>query len=162
MVASYVPVVGITLLTPEPEGFLHMSIMIENGRHQLMVVVPERLLPHYLPMVRALTEDEGFGTVVQSRAKDALWHLAADHLPLPHAILVVEYDHGFDGAALIGAIRNRAHTRHLPIVALSSDCDPCIPERGPRALRHGASEFHRVPIDTATLAGRIRDLITAA
>lgn len=139
-----------------------MTMMIDNGRHQLMVVVPERLLSHYMPLVRALNEDEGFGTVVQTHAKDVLWHLAADHLPLPNAVVVVEYDTTFDGAALISAIRHREPTRRLPIVALSSDCDPRIPRRGPRAIEHGATEFHQVPIDTAALADRIRHLIAAA
>ncbi len=58
-----------------------------------------------------------------------------------------------DGLALLGAVRNQPTTANVPFVILS---DAALPQEVAKARSLGVTDYLLRPLDTATLAARLR------
>jgi CheY-like chemotaxis protein len=118
--------------------------MPEDRNLRLLFVTPERFMEDDRHVVDALNLHVATVDLVTS-LKRAEFRLTSSPLPLPDALVLTDYDYAWDGVELVKALRANTRTRTLPIVMLSTDCDPQIPDRRPRAMAAGANAFHVVP-----------------
>jgi len=134
---------------------MNTPLRIADGKTLVMFVGPAERWRHHRHMVDALQLRLDCGTIVCHDQDEALTRLTSPDLPLPHVLLLVDYDYTWDSLSLIRRLRQMIRTALLPIVVLSTDSDPAIPERGPRALAAGATTFHVIPVSVEEILADI-------
>ena len=109
--------------------------------------------PVNLKLMRLLLTHEGYEVRTAERAEDALRMLAEFR---PELVLADVRLPGVDGLEMTRRIKADPHTRDLRVVALTA----CAMEGDrERALDAGCEDYISKPIDSATLASRIRGLL---
>lgn len=133
--------------------------MPDDKQLRLLFITPDRFMEDDIHVVDALKLHVAAVDVVTS-LKRAGFRLTMSPQPLPDAIILTDYDYTWDGVELVKTLRADLRTKSLPIVMLSTDSDPRIPDRRPRAMAAGANAFHVVPERIENILASVRAAIT--
>lgn len=138
---------------------------IGAGKTQVLWVAGDRAMENHRFVVEALGR-RGFGTVVVTSLKRAMFRLRNITVPLPNAVVVDVYDYGWDGFPFIAELRREPRTRSLPVIAISTDCETVNPFSGRdmrshavRTLEAGAMAYHQIPFRIEELVADIEMLV---
>jgi two-component system, cell cycle response regulator DivK len=104
-------------------------------------------------LIRLLLTHEGYDVRTAERAEDALEMLSNYH---PELILADIQLPGMNGLDMTRKVKQDPRTRSIRVVALTA-C--AMKEDRENALRAGCEDYISKPIDTATLASRLRELL---
>lgn len=129
---------------------------------RVLFVSPERFRDEDSPMIEYLQDSGGFVVCVCCSLKRAMLRLQNPLADKVDLVLINEYDHGWDGVELIIQIRADAMSTQMPIIALTTNCDPKIPNRMTRARAAGANKVFKIPCIPELLLGAIKRLASFA
>jgi two-component system, cell cycle response regulator DivK len=118
---------------------------------QTILVVDDA--PVNLKLMRLLLTHEGYQVRATERAEDALRMLSEFR---PELVLTDIRMPGMDGVELTRRIKADPRTRDVRVVALTA-CS--MDEDRARALEAGCEDYIAKPVDSATLAARVRELL---
>jgi len=119
-------------------------------KEKILVVEDDAL---NMELVTDLLEVAGY-TVLQAGTADDGIVIAREKLP---ALILMDIRlPGMDGLAATGILKEDAHTRHIPVVALTASV---MLGDEPRALAAGCAGYIRKPIDTRTFPSLVASYI---
>jgi DNA-binding response OmpR family regulator len=116
-------------------------------RQRVLVVDDDRTVRL---MVRRLLEKDGFEVVEGETGNDAIELALREQ---PDLLLIDLMMPEMDGYAAIGALRNHARLRALPVLVLTAESEAGVEER---VLELGADDYVLKPFEPGVLVSRVR------